>query len=318
MNKNSGPWKWSLTIFASREPVSLLIATIHNVLLSVNNNTVVDVLINGNTRLASDLVCQLDGSLGEDRRLRVWVIEFGDKANAWNSYFHRIWDGQSIAFFMDGYVGLRSGSIELLGSALERESQSVGGCGVPSGSNSSDKLAEKMLAEGGFHGNFCAIKGSVIETIKRRGIRIPLGMYRTDSLVGAWLAFGLDPSTNNWDIGRLLVVSEVTWDTPVKKWWRYSDIKSAISRKVRQSRGDLENTAVRYFLGKKKMLPEALPSDVWRLVSSWVAACPEEWNKIKKLRLLSRYSFDSMSKFKGLDGAKELPRRLWPRESDRG
>ncbi len=36
-----------------------------------------------------------------------------------------------LLFFMDGYVGLRSGSIELLGSALERESQSVGGCGVP-------------------------------------------------------------------------------------------------------------------------------------------------------------------------------------------
>lgn len=305
--------KWALAIFAYRESKEQLINTLGAARRGTNSDTTIDLLINGNSPLANELGKWLE-TCGEDwARLRVWSIKFGDKANAWNSYFHQIWQGEELVFFSDGYVSLRPDSVQLLGSALLDQPNKLGGSGIPSGSISARQLARTMLSEGGFHGNFCALKGDVINDIKRRSIRIPRGLYRTDSLVGAWLSFGLNPVDRGWDPDRLLVHPNVTWDTPPKHWWRYSDIVAKFRRKLRQARGRLENAAIRYFLATRKWQPESLPSDARQLINNWIANSPQEWRTTSRFDPLARHVLHSLADMTNLDSSEIQPQLIWQR-----
>jgi len=101
-------------------------------------------------------------------RLKVWSIHYGDKANAWNQYFHTIWSGEQLAFFTDGYVRLRPDALRLLGNAVMSKESVLGGSGVPSVGRTAKKLTAHMISAGGFHGNFCCVKGCVIYEFKLR------------------------------------------------------------------------------------------------------------------------------------------------------
>lgn len=302
---------WAVAIFAYREPLAELLKTLKAARQATDRNTVTDILVNGNPSLTNNLKKWLQENDEDWQRLRVWSIKFGDKANAWNSYFHHIWQGESLAFFLDGYVRLRPDSISLLGTALIKQPKKLGGSGVPSGNSTAERLAKIMLSEGGFHGNFCAIMGNVIKEIKDRSIYIPIGLYRTDSLVGAWLSFGLNPSVNDWSTDRLLVHPDVTWDTPTKYWWNYSDIKATFKRKLRQARGNLENNAVRYYLANCKLPPEFLPKTAHELVNNWIADCPNDWKKYYLYHPTAIYALRSFTDIGDLNQTDTQPKLVW-------
>jgi hypothetical protein len=125
-----------------------------------------------------------------------------------------------------------------------------------------------MLREGGIHGNLYAIKGDVLATLKQRGFRLPLGLYRTDPLLGAVLAFGLDPVRNGWDTRRLLVHPHATWTIPEASL--ASRVRQHIKRSVRQAQGALENDAIRDHLSEQRRTPESLPRTTSEMVGQWL------------------------------------------------
>ena len=267
--------RWAICIFASRETLHTLLLTIDAALLATVNSTLIHVIVNGNNGLANELI----GSLytlkqaHTDCRLRVWTIQVGDKANAWNQYFHTIWSGEQLVFFTDGYVRLHPTAINLLGNAVISNNFVLGGSGIPSEGRSAMKQAALMNKYGGFHGNLCCIKGSVIEEFRLRKFFIPLGMYRTDSLIGAVLSFGLDPN-NDWRPDRIHIQPDATWSIDPKHWWKLDEIKASIKRRIRQARGLLENQAVKDHFENMKRLPEALPKTSSQLINNWMNRHP--------------------------------------------
>lgn len=240
--------------------------------------TPIDVLVNGNRTLADHLAAAFRaGSSTEAARVRVWYLAETDKANAWNQHIHHIWEGASLAFYVDGYVELDPDAIRQLTRAMQAHPETMAGTGVPSGGRSSKRLRQEMLALGGMHGNFCCIRDSALLALRLRGIRLPLGIYRTDSTMGAMLGFGLDPARNEWNpLKYIAIAPEATWSTEGKKWWRWADIQTSYRRLDRQAQGRLENNAVRHHLAVRQLPPEALPRTVAELVLDWVARCPEE------------------------------------------
>lgn len=276
--------RWAIVVFAARETLHVLLATLRACVAACQAPMVVDVLVNGNTALAEDMtravakeICLPEGVIS-----RIWSLPFGDKAHAWNEYFHKIWSGEAIVFFCDGYARPNADAVTLLGPAVTADSSALGGSGVPSVGRTAVGLRRSMLNSGGIHGNFCCIKGDVISELRSRQIKLPLGLYRTDSLIGAWLAFKLCPEKYEWDTGRILVHEKASWATDAKHWWKVSDVKSQVKRMIRQYRGNLENEAIKDHLARRKMAPELLPATADELVIGWAIRSPDKFYEVAR------------------------------------
>lgn len=272
-------FEWAVAIFAARESASELILTVDSVIFAALKSTIINVLVNGNDALAKDISEMLRPyqTTGSRSTIRVWTIALGDKAHAWNQYVHHVHPNARVHFFVDGYVCLSPDALGLLDDGLTARPDSLGGTGVPTSGRTASRLRQQMLSQGGMHGNLFALKAQTMHSLRQMHFRLPLGLYRTDSTLGAALAFGLNPSKYEWDIKtRVYVHPEVTWTTSKKKWWRYAEVKSQFKRILRQGQGVLENRAVENFLAFQKHSPEQLPRTAAELVLDWINSHPKE------------------------------------------
>jgi len=281
---------WTVAVFSARESAEVLLACLESVLAAcVGRQVIVDILVNGNEALASQVssgrLAALDRPPG--CRLRLWSLSLGDKANTWNEYVGHIWPGAQTAFFVDGYVRIRADALHRLQRALSGSPQALAATGVPTAGRSSAALREEMLREGGMHGNLHAMRGTVVQALRSRDIRLPVGLYRTDALIGAILTFGLDPAKFDWDAARIQVEPAATWEYRPLEWWRPTHFMAQYKRMIRQGQGSLENAAVRRHLAVEKKLPEHLPRTVRELVLPWLAAHPDEARRVFRARPLS-------------------------------
>lgn len=279
----------AICVFFSREPRHVAIRTIEYVQAAAPEHSVIELVVNGNFELATALARQapVTSSSRPTVSIRIWTIDLGDKANAWTQYFHHIWSGERLALFIDGYVMPFANAIDTMIREVSENDRALGGTGVPSSGRTAKRMSAQMKKHGGFHGNFCCIKGPVIRQIKADAVRIPTGLYRTDSLIGALLYFGLDPLRNHWEPSRIAIVSGASWTTDPKHWWRGSDVRSQLKRLLRQSRGVLENLAVKEHFMKRHMSPASLPPNARELVRGWAARNPIDFARTVALHPLS-------------------------------
>jgi hypothetical protein len=266
---------WSVAIIAARESAATLSRCINAALAACGSRAaVVDVLINGNSGLAQQtaaLAAQGAFACGTST-LQIWSTPAGDKAHAWNQYVHDIWPGGDIAFFVDGYAEVRPDAFAALNDRLAAAPDALAVTGVPSSGRSAGRQREYMLRHGGFHGNMHALSGVALEALRKKGIRLPLGLYRTDSLIGAALLFKLAPESARWDTSRVVVAGDATWDVPGLAALTLENIVSQVKRMLRQAQGDLENRAVREHLSVQRLPLEQLPATTHELVNRWVSS----------------------------------------------
>lgn len=268
---------WNAAVFTSRETPAAVMEAVSAVLGGARHNTIVDVLVNGNPRLADAIsaLCVREPGCAAQARLRVWHIAMGDKAHAWNTYVHRIWPGGDITYFIDGYVRVDTHAFARLERVMHANPEALGGTGVPSIGRSASALRNEMAREGGLHGNLFAIKRGTMKTLRNKGFHLPLGIYRTDSTIGAALAFGLDPSSQQWDPKqRIAQAPDVTWQTRPQRWWNLGDVRTHLRRLDRQAQGRLENRAVSDWLAQRKLPPHTLPRTALELVAQWAKREP--------------------------------------------
>jgi hypothetical protein len=273
------PPSWSVAIIAARESIDTLSRCIRATLTACgDHDAIVDVVINGNPALAreaADAVASGAFSCGASS-LRIWSAIAGDKAHAWNQYVHHIWPGSETAFFLDGYAEARPDAFAVLSRRLAEKPDALGATGVPSSGRSAARQRALMLREGGFHGNMHALCGKALHTMRDKGIRLPLGLYRTDSLIGAALLYKLAPEESRWDTTRVIVAADATWDVPGLSALTLKNVVSQAKRKLRQAQGDLENRAVREHLAIRRLPLEQLPGTAHELVNRWVS---EKWGQ---------------------------------------
>lgn len=287
---------WAIVVFACRESLGVLEQTLAAVVAArCPPLGTVDVIVNGNRELADALVASpqvhaVAGSL----RLRVWSIPVADKANAWNEYVHHIWGGEGVAFFIDGYVRLHPDAVKRLGAAVTARADALGGTGVPTGGRTARSVRESLVREGGYHGNFCCLTAAAMAELRRRGIRLPRGLYRVDSLMGALISFRLRPDLHPWAPRSIAVAADASWDVDEKRWWRWRDLRAKWSRLSRQAVGHLENAAVRDHLAVRRAAPEQLPATAVELVADWARRCPGEARRVVGRHPLHRQALARM------------------------
>jgi hypothetical protein len=277
---------WALVIFACRESLPTLRQTLNAAAISAKGCTRIHVLVNGNTRLAQALAEDLSEqnasvrAVSDGPGVRVWSIPFGDKANAWNAYVHHIWNGEELSFFIDGYVRLNFDAVDLLGNAMAANDRALGGSGVPTMGESSTMLRINLIVNTGFHGNFCCIKGGPIRQMREAGIRLPVGLYRTDSLMGALLCYAFHPADHVWEDHRIHVHPKASWQIDTAKWWQPKDALGYFKRRGRQLRGDLEKAAIADHLSHRRLSAAAFPSTAKQLVMDWIERAPADFQRM--------------------------------------
>lgn len=272
---------WAIAIIAARESIETLSSTIQaTVTASAGKDTVIDLLINGNPSLARDCAAWAGASYRGTAWLRIWSIAQGDKAHTWNEYVHRIWPGGRTAFFLDGYARPRTDGLAQLDTSLAGAPDAFGATGVPTSGRSAPALRAAMLNGGGFHGNMHAIPVRAMAQLRASGFRLPLGLYRTDSLIGSVLMFALDPTAQQWEPRRIIVNGEATWDVPGQADFTLQNIVAQFKRRQRQAQGDLENRAAREHMAVRRLPITQFPRTVRELVLEWIASHPEEARRL--------------------------------------
>lgn len=279
--------EWSVALFAARESSAVCIDVVRAVVdASAGRRTRIDLLINGNRSLAFEVARDLESvSIAEDRTVcvRVWFIELGDKAHAWNVYVHQIYGDAALVYFVDGYARPDQDAFRQLALSLDSDAHALAASGVPSCGRSAQAQQREMLSSGGIHGNLFTLTRVAMEQIRQRGFRLPMGLYRTDALIGAALNFGFDPTRNRWDSSRTRVQPTATWKFEPLHLWRLTDILVHLKRKGRQLQGELENLAVRDHLAVRHLPLERLPSTIGELVNAWWAgeSGPRFWQLMR-------------------------------------
>lgn len=279
----------SLAIFLSRESLTVCISTLQAAYIAIPESGRIELLVNGNTSLAQELGEFLKN--GSYQRIRVWDIPLGDKGNAWNVYIHNVWLDECVAFFIDGYVRLFPDSLERLYQTLFVNPDAYGGCGVPSTGRTANAMRLDMIKNGGFHGNLCCLTCNAISELKRRKIKIVLGIYRVDSLMGAFLCYGLDETSKVWNPKRIVVDATASWDVDEKRWWRWTDVKAKLRQIERQLRGKMENAAIKNFFMVQHYHAEDLPIDCYTLIEHWATSDPNDYRMFFYKNPLSVFAF---------------------------
>lgn len=282
---------WTLAIFAARETPAMLASCVKAAIAAcTGRRAVINVLINGNAALAEQFAVVAAGIDSGTASLRVWSIAAPDKAHTWNEFTHRIWDNGGMAFFIDGYAQVRPDALAAMERRLVSTPDALGATGVPTCGRSATKIREQMLREGGIHGNLFAISAEGMHGIRQAGFKLPLGIYRTDPLIGSVLMFRLDPANNEWKPGRIVVEPTATWHVDGIEDINLKNIKSQFKRILRQAQGDLENRAAREHLAVRKSPPQDLPATVADMVAHWIAAQPDQARALFRKRPLCFYA----------------------------
>lgn len=270
---------WSLAIFSSREDAACLNETVQAVAASARDGATLtlDVVINGNRALAGEMRARLStGSWwAHGTTVRLWSLARDDKAHAWNHYLHAFMPDADIAFFMDGYVKVERNALSLMVDAIQSRPRAMAATSMPSTGPSAPGLRRRFLAEGGLHGNLYALTRATTRLLRQTGFRLPTGLYRNDSALGAALAFNFDPARNPWNWDRIAVVPDAEYTLPVVPG-RLANLQVHVRRRLRQAKGHLETRALKAHLAGAKRPPSAWPATARQLVLQWANENPAE------------------------------------------
>jgi len=269
--------RWAVAIFAARETPAVLAATVRAAIAAcAGRRATIDVLVNGNPALAEQFGGEVAAIAPQTCTLRVWSITAPDKAHTWNEYVHRIWDTDSIAFFIDGYARVKPDALDAIERHLAVTPKALAASGVPTCGRSAKRLREQMLRSGGIHGNLYAVTGAGMQALRAARFRMPLGLYRTDPMLGAALTFRLDPVNSPWTRGSVVAVAGATWDVDGISDLSYKNIVGYFKRRLRQAHGVLENRALREHMSIKRLPLRDLPATSQDMVNAWIASQPAE------------------------------------------
>jgi hypothetical protein len=271
------PVKWAVAVFGYNEAAWLpeclqaLAKAGHDVPMDVT------VVLNGSTDASPAVAVAALRRAG--LRGRVCLIPHADKANAINQFVHELRPQAETYVFVDAYAIVAPDALRQLAGALDEAPTANGAAAVPSSGRSAARLRRQMLEQGGLHGSLFALRGCFVQRLALQGVRLPLGMYRGDGLLGSLALHDLDALGGGWQRERIAVQLQATWKAPTLKPWRWQDIRRMWRRSIQQGRGRLQWPAVRQAIYAPAPHAAAsgfaaLPAEADRLTLEWLAEAP--------------------------------------------
>jgi hypothetical protein len=187
-----------------------------------------------------------------------------------NQFFYEAREDARLYFFVDGYTKISPTAFQAMDACLSGHSDVVAATGVAANGRTMHLATPVTLARGGhLHGQLHALRRNFIDRLVARRIRLSIGLYYGDGLIGSMAMHDLDPLHIQWDTTRIAGVAEAAYYIPTLSLYRIPDIRRQFNRKVRQMRGRLENAAIRSIVYQTGY--EGLPEYSDTMIQSFLA-----------------------------------------------
>jgi hypothetical protein len=258
---------WSVAIFGVNES-----ETIQRCLLSIDaaskgHSTHVTVLLNGTTDDSLEKIRAL--KLNDNVAVSVYFCPKADKANAINQFIYELRPPANVYFFVDAYTKVGEGALAAIAAEFARAPGVLIVTGVPINGRSSQATTDATLKGGVVNGQLYALRVSFMDRLIAKGLRLPLGLYRGDSLLGSMGSHDLDPIATKWDNARIAGLGAAPFEIAPLSLFKWSDIRRQFNREIRQALGRFENEAIKSIIYARGYA--ALPGDAVSLVRTFLA-----------------------------------------------
>jgi hypothetical protein len=261
-------WDWNVAVFCRNERWSIARCIESIADASRARRTLITLIVNGSSDDSAALALQAAARRGIP--LAVYTIAHGDKANAINRFFYELREPAKNYFFIDAYVKIGAGTLATMEACLADHADAVAATGVAANGRTMSQNTERTLTEGSrLHGQLHALRPDFVDRLVARKLRLPIGLYYGDGLVGSMALHDLDPPRIEWDPKRIAGSPDATYEIPMLSPFRVRDLKRQFHRKVRQMRGRLENLAIRSIVYERGY--EGLPELADDMVNTYLS-----------------------------------------------
>ncbi len=258
---------WNVAVYCVNEATRLQ-GCLDSILVALaGHRALVSVILNGSRDGSLDIALTAARS---GKPVEVFQIAVADKSNAINQFYHVLRSPARAYAGVDGYAYVMPGSFDALERRMMTDSHAlVLACIGVNGRTVPLAMKETIEVGGRLHGQFHALRPSFLDRMVARGIRLPVGLYRGDGLIGSMAAHDLDPITQPWDNTRLPGIADARFAIPSLSILKPHDLQRQFRRKVRQMRGIIENAAIKSIIYKAGY--EGLPLDCNDMLQDYLA-----------------------------------------------
>jgi len=134
-------------------------------------------------------------------------IQMPDYCNAWNVFIHDTVPAHvpnsDIYFFMDGDCRACPRVFSELAKGLAENVEANAAGSMPMAGRDKTKDTGDMMERRVFVANLYALRGCFVRELQAKRVRLPLGLEGDDGLIGAFVKWDLDPSTE-WNDNRIV------------------------------------------------------------------------------------------------------------------
>ncbi len=265
----SAPVAWHIAVYCQNEDdrLAACLAGIYHATEGIR--VAVTVLVNGSTD-GSAAIAHAWTERDRTGAFDVSVVEtaHADKSEAINRFFYELRRPAEFYFGIDGFTIVEPDALKTMVVALRED----GHAHAASGYCTNGRTELGVGGPGALRGCFYALRGSFVQMIVSRNIRLPLGLYRGDGLLGSMVAHSLDPVRKRWDNARALQVAGARYSIRQLSVVKPSDLRRQFRRRVRQARGVLENAAIKEIIYRRGF--EGLPSNADVMIDQYLLILP--------------------------------------------
>jgi hypothetical protein len=261
-------WDWNVAVFCRNEQASIPRCIESIAAASRTRRTLVTLIVNGSTDDSAATALQTARRCGV--AIAIYTIAHADKANAMNRFYYDLRESAETYFFVDAYVRIATNALAELEACLATRPEVIAATGIATNGRTMHRHAAPTLAEGGrLHGQLHALRKDFIDRLVARNIRVPIGLYYGDGLVGSMAMHDLDPLRIPWEPRRIGASPGATYEIPTLSVFRPADLRRQFHRKIRQMRGRLENAAIRNIVYQHGY--EGLPEYADDMINAYLA-----------------------------------------------
>jgi hypothetical protein len=233
---------WNVAVYSANEAARLQ-ACLRSVTAALGaRRALITVIANG----ARDGSVEIATDFAKHAGVQVFSIDYPDKSNAINQFINRLRVPARAYAAVDGYSVVGAETFIAIENRLRVDPHALAVTGVALKGRSMAGSSQEALRVGGrLHGQLHAIRGEFLDRMIARAIKLPVGLYRGDGLLGSMLAHNLEPLTEPWDNSRIPAVAQATFETPPITFFSGKEIRRQFNRRVRQMRGLIENEGIK-------------------------------------------------------------------------
>ena len=233
---------WNIAVYCQNEEKRLQGCLERVVAALTGRRALITVILNGSRDRSLDIARAVAMA---EAPIEIFQIGSGDKSNAINQFIYALRSPARLYGAVDGYAYIASASFRAMEERLEADPHAVAVTGICSNGRTMNLATQNTLTVGGqLHGQLHAFRSDFYDRMVARHIKLPVGTYWGDGLLGSMAAHDLDALSQPWENSRIAGVAAATYEIPMLSPFRFDDVRRQLRRKVRQMRGQIQNAAI--------------------------------------------------------------------------